>query len=61
MKIGKPKKHYKDKEKRIKKFFAWYPVFANGQIRWFEKVKLLQEYYVDWWDGDHHFINIKFL
>jgi len=55
------RKTYKNGEERIKTFFAWFPVNADGETRWLETVTLKQECVHDTLEGGCFFENLEFL
>lgn len=56
---------YKTSETKIKEFFSWIPVYANGKFKWFKKVKAKYIFYIiitnnfDEWNYSHYWAEPK--
>lgn len=53
---SKPNKH----DMRVVQRFAWFPIMIDREIRWLEKISILQEYYAPHGDGYVFWHNVEF-
>lgn len=56
-------KVYRDGDKRVRKFFAFFPVCVWGrteaETRWLQRVTVLEKFVVSW--SDSYWITLKFI